>query len=174
MITKKSADVETIITVLKYEVADSYNGNGRRDVGIEADIFKMYHPDFYSDVMMREPNGYGLHDMLGNAYEWVDAEWNENAYLLLANGITPECVNIPGGEACANVIRGGGILHSTDVLLNDQFTRLGRLKIKKDASLFTAHIGERRPEREAAGFRLVMDDEVYEKALALSEQLSEE
>jgi formylglycine-generating enzyme len=49
------------------------------------------------------PNGYGLHDMLGNAWEWCEDIYNSEAYTKL-----PKDNPIFGGSGEYRVMRGGG------------------------------------------------------------------
>ena len=115
--------------------------------------FPEFHPDkFYQDVMQYEPNDYGLFDMLGGANEIVSDWYNENAPLLIANGIKPECqkefdlgngLSIKSDECRYHVIKGGGYVHSVKEAKNEN---------RKN---YTIHIGER-TSGEWGGFRLAM------------------
>lgn len=112
-------------------------------------------PDkFFQDVALYEPNNYGLFDMIGGANEIVFDWWNENAPLLIANEIEPNCqkkfdlgngLTMATEECRYHVIKGGGYVHSERAVKNG------------DDPDYTIHIGERRPG-EWGGFRLVMDD----------------
>lgn len=121
------------------------------------------------------PNGFGLFDIHGNGDEWCSDEWNENAYLLIANGITPRWggkYRQAEGVYWSNihyVVRGGGNLH--DHITFDVFHSWikDRDKVHEDIKYRyvaqTIHVGERAAKPviglgiypPTAGVRLAMD-----------------
>jgi formylglycine-generating enzyme required for sulfatase activity len=54
-------------------------------------------------VGLKKPNGWGLHDMLGNVWEWCADEWHENHEGIPADGTARDS----GSSAAGRVIRGG-------------------------------------------------------------------
>jgi formylglycine-generating enzyme required for sulfatase activity len=57
-------------------------------------------------VQTRDPNAWGLHDMLGNVWEWCDDHWHDNNKNAPADGTAWLC-----GSAEKRVIRGGSWLN---------------------------------------------------------------
>lgn len=110
----------------------------------------------YQNVMRYAPNNYGLFDTIGNASEWCSDEWNENAPLLLANGLKPKFVDgtVKGVQIePPRVVKGGGLVHAENSTNHSS----------------TIHIGERKyatATRGIAGFRLAMDINVETIAAA--------
>jgi formylglycine-generating enzyme required for sulfatase activity len=65
----------------------------------------------------REPNGLGLHDMLGNAWEWC-ADWHDDqAYQNCADGCSdPVGPDNSSGQYKGRVLRGGGFMNEPTAL----------------------------------------------------------
>lgn len=112
------------------------------------------------------PNGYGLFDMLGNLNEWCVDDYNENAYLLLMNGVQPHWVGnaqlgIPATEPAMKVVRGGGLRHSLFIASQrdklDTVTKAKRQQFIK----YTIDVAERSAQHswyyQYTGFRCVLD-----------------
>ena len=141
-------------------------------------------------IGMYAPNEYGLYDMIGT-WEWCSDKWNENAYMLISNGIKPEWVdkdvkyflfnndrantfvplNIKNDRL--RVVRGGGYSHSVKSVddYEDKFDSLDDMTKARYAHS-TIHVAERgfAPENNANAFgymsgirfRLVMSADAYE------------
>ena len=120
------------------------------------------------------PNPYGLFDLLGNGAEWCADKWNSNAYLLLANDITPNWSSsdryiydsIAGGLPTKGwyVLRGGNA-HSTHAIdayePNWDTLNLGQ---QLGYVSTTLHVAERQAGigTDPATFRLAMDGPDWE------------
>ena len=101
------------------------------------------------------PNLFGLFDMAGNGVEWCSDKWNRNAYLLLANGITPDYD--PGEFNKMHVVRGGTFQ------INSVLSHAGATKGQLISD--TIHIARRLPGITIypATFRLAMDGPDWEQ-----------
>jgi formylglycine-generating enzyme required for sulfatase activity len=62
-------------------------------------------------VMQKRPNGYGLHDMLGNVWEWCE-DWADDDYYDHSPSRNPT----GSPEGTRRITRGGGFRHSGDYL----------------------------------------------------------
>ena len=101
------------------------------------------------------PNLFGLFDMAGNGVEWCADKWNRNAYLLIANGITPDYD--PGEFNQMHVVRGGTFQ------INAVLSHAGATKGQLISD--TIHIARRLPGITIypATFRLAMDGPDWEQ-----------
>lgn len=107
----------------------------------------------YKPVGSYLPNGYGLFDMIGNVNEWCSDDWNENAYLLMMNGIIPEDISGDGKK----VVRGGGLLHSSFIVGFTDTIQTMSIDKRNQYLRYTIHIAERQGSNGSAGFRCVLD-----------------
>ena len=79
-----------------------------------------------SPVGSFRPNGFGLYDMFGNVWEWVEDAYSEEEYITYINGVT-DPVNRNGerrslrGGGYGNAPRGSGIPYRFGMLPNERF-----------------------------------------------------
>lgn len=64
-----------------------------------------------SPVGSRQPNGWGLHDMYGNVWEWVQDCWHDDY-----TNAPPDSRVWGGGDCSQRVLRGGGWANQADYL----------------------------------------------------------
>ena len=63
-------------------------------------------------VGQKAPNAWGLHDMHGNVYEWVEDCWHDSYVGAPADGLAWTA----GGDCCRRVLRGGSWAHRSRFL----------------------------------------------------------
>lgn len=105
-----------------------------------------------------DPNGYGLHDMIGNVWEWCSDWYRDDAYKTVAEG--PHAVNPTGPKDSHDpdepltpkrVIRGGSFLCNENYCAS--YRPAARMKCSPDTGMIHT------------GFRPVMSDEAWRKLL---------
>ena len=107
------------------------------------------------------PNGYGVHDMIGNVMEWCSDDWNAHAYLLMMNGIKPKSQT----DEPEKVVRGGGVHHSLLMFGNNDKLHNATKQQKNLYLKHTIHIAERDRRYPSlfglVGFRCVLDPQKW-------------
>jgi formylglycine-generating enzyme required for sulfatase activity len=77
-----------------------------------------------------KPNAFGLHDMLGNVWEWVEDRWHEN----LSGAPTDASAWLDGADPNYRVVRGGSCRNESELVrsavrfrrnINVRFATLG-------------------------------------------------
>ena len=67
-----------------------------------------------AEVGSKQPNAFGLHDLSGNVYEWVEDCWHENYKEAPDDGTA--WLEAASGECGQRVVRGGSWFHNPDTL----------------------------------------------------------
>lgn len=67
--------------------------------------YAVYHGDKTAEIGSKQPNKFGLYDLSGNVYEWVEDCWHENYIVAPTDGAS--WLEGGGGDCARRVIRGG-------------------------------------------------------------------